>query len=138
MHKQLHNRPFDLLDFVDTILNAPVNTRKQAVSLPVDVVENSNQFLVYADLPGVSKDNIKIEFDKGQLSIIVESRANIEKQESEKVLLNERHLPKMSRTLHFGDNVDIDSIKANYKDGVLNLVIPKREAPVNLKQIIIE
>lgn len=138
MHTNLHNRPLDLFDLVENILSKPTNIKKQASLLAVDVIESTNQFLVSADLPGISKENIKIEFDKGNLSILADARPTIEKQEGDKVILNERQFSKLSRTLRFGENVDSEGIKASYKDGVLTLVIPKREAPVSLKHITIE
>lgn len=139
MNKNFLGTPFDLLQVLEQTFDQATNgkNRHQAL-LPVDVVESESQYLVYADIPGVGKENITIEFNKGDLSIDVASRAPVEKQENDKFVLNERRTSKKSRVLHFGENIDSDSIKAAYQDGVLMLTVPKREVPVNSKKINIE
>lgn len=136
MNRNLVNRPLDFLEAIDGLFNTRSITNERSL-LAVDVHEDEKKYTVLADTPGVSKDNIKISFDKGQLSIDIEERKVKETNEGEKVIMAERFYTKKTRVLNFGDNVDSEGITANYKDGVLQLEIPKREAVNTLKQIAI-
>ncbi len=104
-------------------------------SLKVDVKEDENQLFVHADAPGVKKEDIKIEFNKGTLFITVEKAQQNEKKEGERVLLSERSYVKRSRSLFLGDKVDESNISAEFKDGVLEIVLPKKESAKVVKQI---
>lgn len=137
MNTSLMNRPMDLLDVVDAVFgNRPLTQRID--TLAVDVTENENQYIIHADVPGVPKENIRVNFDKGQLSIEIEARKNNETREGEKLLRSERFYSKKSRFFNFGDRVNEDGIKASYKDGVLTLEVPKREEKVTMRQIAVE
>jgi HSP20 family protein len=137
MNTSLMTRPLDLFEVVDSVFGNGSKFSK-IDTLAVDVTENEKQYLVHADVPGVPKENIKVNFDKGQLSIEVEARQNNETKEGDKVLRSERFYSKKSRYFNFGDNVDESAITASYKDGVLTLEVPKREAPVTMRQIEIQ
>lgn len=136
INRNLTNRPLDFLDAIEGLFNTRNIPNANSV-LAVDVHEDEKKYTVLADTPGVSKDNIKVSFDKGQLSIDIEERKVKEVNEGEKTLMTERFYAKKTRVLNFGENVDAESITANYKDGVLQLEIPKREAINTLKQITI-
>lgn len=82
---------------------------------PVDVIETENGYKVVAEIPGVKKEDIQIEFEDGVLSI----SANIPKaDQNTKYLIHERRNQKLKRTINFGD-IDEDTIKANYENGLL-------------------
>ena len=82
---------------------------------PVDVIETENGYKVVAEIPGVKKEDIQIEFEDGVLSI----SANMPKIDTNtKYLIHERRNQKLRRTINFGDS-DEDTIKANYENGLL-------------------
>jgi HSP20 family protein len=82
---------------------------------PVDVIETENGYKVVAEIPGVKKEDIQIEFEDGMLSI----SANMPKIDTNtKYLIHERRNQKLRRTINFGD-IDEDTIKANYENGLL-------------------
>ena len=82
---------------------------------PVDVIETENGYKVVAEIPGVKKEDIQIEFEDGVLSI----SANMPKIDTNtKYLIHERRNQKLRRTINFGD-IDEDTIKANYENGLL-------------------
>ena len=85
-----------------------------------DVSETEKDFNLEIDLPGFKKDDIKIKFDEGMLTISAEKNEDIEERE-------ERHFGSMSRSWYVGEDINKDDIKASYKDGVLSLTVPKAE-----------
>lgn len=92
---------------------------------PLDVVETENGYRVIAEIPGVKKEDIKLEFEDGVLTIL----ANMPKiDKNTKYLIHERTNQKLRRTINFGDIKD-DSIKATYSDGLLfvDVVLKKDE-----------
>lgn len=91
----------------------------------VDVKEEANRFVIYADLPGVDLDAIEVQMDKNILSISGERPAP-ESAEGQRFSRQERHYGKFSRSFTLPDTADADAIVASGRNGVLEVVIPKR------------
>ena len=92
----------------------------------VDIVETKDGFEVKAELPGMKKDDIKIEFEDGVLTLTGERKS--EKEDKDKNFYRmERRYGKFQRCFALPKNVKVDEIKASYKDGVLTVNIPKAE-----------
>jgi len=90
----------------------------------VDIHEEAQRFLVRADLPGVKPADIEVTADKGVLTLRGERQ--IEKREADGHYSRvERVAGKFVRTFTLPDNVQSDAITAQFKDGVLELTIPK-------------
>ena len=90
----------------------------------VDIHEEAQRFLVRADLPGVKATDIEVTADKGVLTLRGERQ--IDKKEVDGHYSRvERVAGKFVRTFTLPDNVQTDAIKAQFKDGVLELTIPK-------------
>ena len=89
-----------------------------------DIKENENSIIVHADLPGVEKDNIKVNIEKNLL-IISGDRKQEKKEENDKYHRIERFYGSFQRQIRIPDNTDPTSIKANFENGVLNIEIPK-------------
>jgi HSP20 family protein len=109
----------------------PVNSEEQdtAAKFRVDVTESDKAYTVYADLPGVKKDDIQISIDGDQVSISAETKTEKEVREGERVLRTERHIGKFYRAFALGSVIDEDTANAKYADGVLELTLPKKAAP---------
>jgi HSP20 family protein len=103
----------------------------------VDVSEDDNQYLVRAELPGVKRDDINVTVENGVLTITAETKSEEEKKEGERYIRQERRYGKYMRSLRLGADIDERKVKANYKDGVLELVLPKTEA-VKPKRVTVE
>jgi len=88
----------------------------------VDVEENEDMFLVSADVPGVKKDDIKIDVSGNSLRVSGERRREV-KEEG----YYERSSGRFSRSFTLPENVDANKIEAHFEDGVLRLVLPKTE-----------
>ena len=94
---------------------------------PLDVRERADDFLIAAELPGVKKEDIGITLENGVLTISAETKSETEEKEGERVVRQERRYGKYTRSLRLGTQINEKAIKANYKDGVLELVLPKAE-----------
>ena len=92
----------------------------------VDVMENDNNIIVKAELPGVEKDKINVELNGRMLTIKGERSAETETKE-EKYYRKESMFGNFERCVMLPSEVDPESIKAQYKDGVLSVEIPKPE-----------
>jgi len=99
-------------------------TRDATWSPAVDIHEEADRFAVHADLPGVKPADIEITAEKGVLSL--RGTRNFEQRKDDGHYSRvERVSGKFVRTFTLPDNVQTDAIKASFKDGVLELSIPK-------------
>jgi len=112
----------DLFDW-DTNNYAAENT-----SLPsVNIIENEDNFVVEVAAPGMSKDDFHIEVKDNVLNIKSEKKVENEEKD-ENFLRREFSYSSFQRSFNLNkDVVDQDSIKANYKDGILSLTLAKKE-----------
>lgn len=94
-------------------------------SLRTDITETKDAYLVEADLPGFSKENIQIELENNQLTIRAKRDEKTElKDENDKIIRQERHFGEFVRSFYI-DNVDQDKIEATLEEGVLKIKLPK-------------
>jgi HSP20 family protein len=101
------------------------NTAGEASWAPaVDVHEEAQRFIVSADLPGVKPADIEVTADKGVLTLRGERQVEQRGVEGHYSRV-ERVSGKFVRTFSLPENVQTDAIKAQFKDGVLELTIPK-------------
>ncbi len=101
---------------------------------PVDLIEINNGFKVIAEMPGVLKEDIKIDFEEGILTI----EADKKKSAEEKYLINERTITHLKRKINLGD-INEDSIAAKLENGLLTVtILTKAFEEKPKKNIIIE
>lgn len=98
--------------------------QQPAVAPLVDIYENNDELLVIADLPGVSKDNLKVHLDKGQLRI---DGHRVDNGQGEGLSLEYRAVD-FRRTFAVPQGIDADHIRAELNQGVLRLHLPKTAA----------
>ncbi|MBE6029136.1 MAG: Hsp20/alpha crystallin family protein [Clostridiales bacterium] len=104
--------------------------KQQAAIMKTDVRELEDHYEVDIDLPGFKKDEIKLELEKGNLTVSTARNVNEEeKNEEGKVIRQERYMGAMQRSFYVGDFITEEDIKAKFEDGVLKLNVPKKEAP---------
>jgi len=96
--------------------------------MKVDVAEQNGDYRVVAELPGVKKEDIKVNIDGDQVSITAETRVAKEAKDGERVLHSERYVGKVSRAFRLADEIDESRASAKYADGVLELTLPKKAA----------
>ncbi len=93
----------------------------------VDVKEANGQYEVVVDVPGFSKEDIQVDFKDGYLSISGKKEESSETSEDEgHYIRKERSFGSFKRSFYVGE-VDEQAIKGNFKDGVLQLTVPKPE-----------
>jgi len=92
----------------------------------MDLTEAEDHYLLKADLPGLSEEDISIEVEHGQLTVSGEREAEHERSEEGWHRI-ERSFGKFSRTLTLPEGVDADAVTAEFDKGVLNVRIPKPE-----------
>jgi HSP20 family protein len=94
----------------------------------VNVKENSNEFQIDVAAPGMSKEDFNVNFDNGMLTISSEHENKKEEKDGEKVTRREFSYQSFQRSFTVAENaIDADKIKASYKDGILHIMLPKRE-----------
>ena len=91
----------------------------------VDIKEEANRFVLYADLPGVDPQDIEVQMDKGILTIKGERRGE-RTMETESFSRIERRHGTFHRRFALPDSADPEGISASGHNGVLQIVIPKR------------
>lgn len=118
--------PWGLINRLRRELDQSFDTvaREASFTPPVDIHEEAAQFVVRADLPGVKPADIEITAEKGVLSLRG-SRNFEQKGDDGHYSRVERVSGKFVRTFTLPENVQTDAIKAQFKDGVLELTIPK-------------
>ncbi len=99
----------------------------QMLSPRIDIVDQDNEYLVTADLPGVKKGDIEVSLDQGVLTISAKAEEEKKEEEKGKVIRHERFAGQYMRRLDLGSNVSEQGIKASFKEGVLSIIIPKIE-----------
>ncbi|WP_276956345.1 Hsp20/alpha crystallin family protein [Methanobrevibacter woesei] len=106
--------------------------KKTAVNgLYADLVEDEEKYYLRAWVPGIPKKEIEIEASDNELVIEVEfdSLADSIESEDKKVIINGLKTGKCTKTIHFEENIDIETIDAKANKGVLNIVVNKIQAP---------
>jgi HSP20 family protein len=91
----------------------------------VDVIEDAHGVTLWADLPGVARDSLEIRVQDGNLRI--EASASVPTREGLRLQHAEVRVPDFARSFTLGPEFDTSKIEANLKDGVLKLLIPRRE-----------
>jgi len=92
----------------------------------VDIAETEHEFLIKADIPGVDKDHVKVSVDNGVLTLHGERKSEKEEKDT-KFHRVERFVGTFTRRFTVPENVGVEGIKAVFKDGILNLHLPKTE-----------
>tara|TARA_Y100000768_G_scaffold387183_1_gene377598 strand:- start:9 stop:437 length:429 start_codon:yes stop_codon:yes gene_type:complete len=94
----------------------------------VNSIENNDSFEIDLAVPGMKKEDFSIELNDKILVISSESSNNIE---NDKMRLNEFNFSSFQRSFRVPDSVDQDKIKANYKNGILKIKLPKRKDSIS-------
>ena len=118
----------------------PVSYDARGEVLPrvkVDVAEKNGAYTVTAELPGVKKDDIQVSIDGAEVTLAAEVKREKEVSQDERVLHTERVYGKVSRSFTLPQEVDEAAAEAKFRDGVLELRLPKKAA-AQRKQISIQ
>lgn len=131
---------FDLIDdFFDGVYEPSVSNANKLSILRTDIEENPDSYILYVDMPGAKKENISVNFSNKNLKISYHEEKNENEGDKKhgKFLKKERFSGDYSRSYYFSD-VDKENIAANYKDGVLIVVLHKINHDNEVKSISIQ
>ena len=131
-------RPTSFRNFMDRFFNDDFSGgTAQSFTPRVDIAESDREFEVQVHVPGLKKDDIKIDLNENQLVISGERR--FENEKSEKNFRSvESYYGSFRRSFHVPEIVNQDKIDANYADGILYVTLPKDEKKVAKKTIAIK
>ena len=127
-------RPTLFGNLFDTMLEEFLNPATEAAreggafSPRIDVVETDRGYQVEADLPGVTKNDLKVSVDGSRVTIEAEVRRETERKEGESVMHAERVVRKYARSFELPHEVDDAQANAKRENGVLMLSLPKKQA----------
>ncbi|WP_121958273.1 Hsp20/alpha crystallin family protein [Petrotoga sp. 9PWA.NaAc.5.4] len=93
----------------------------------MDVYETEDDFVVECELPGLDKRDIKVKLDNDVLTISAEKRSSDEVKKGN-IYRQERYFGKIERSIRLPEYIDKDDIQAKYENGVLKVIIPKKES----------
>jgi HSP20 family protein len=122
----------DLRDEIDRLFESPVAEMTRTSHLlsgwtPVlDFYEDKDNLLVKVELPGMKREDIEVSLHEGSLSISGERKSE-EKHKDADVYRAERFIGRFQRTVSLPTPVATEKVKAQYKDGVLTITLPKTE-----------
>ena len=108
-----------------------------APRMKLDVAEKNGSYLVSAEVPGVKKEDIHVSIDGAQVTLEAEVKQEREAGKDERVLHVERAYGKATRSFTLPQEIDETKVEARYRDGVLELTLPKKAA-AQRKQITIQ
>ncbi len=119
-------------DMFDSFLESETSKMK------CDIYEAEGAYNLELDMPGFTKNDISIEYNKGTLTISAEKKTeNNEEEDNKKYIRRERFYGKLSRSFYLGD-IDEEAIKAEFKDGTLKVKAPKKDENISKKVINID
>lgn len=117
---------FNSLMKPSTFFNLEPTSKNFPFSPKIDVTEKDDHYLIHAELPGVPKENVKIEVSDGYLTLRGEKHMKVDKEDKQhKRIYTESSYGAFSRRFPLPEGVKQEDIKASFKDGVLNLTIPR-------------
>ena len=124
--------------YLDSIFDDFMEDRNNLDTMKCDIYEKDGAYHIEADIPGFKKEEISVECEDGYVTISAEKNTeNEENDENKKYLKRERFYGKTVRKFYVGD-IDSEKIKAEFKDGMLYVIVPKEEKLPNKKSIVIE
>lgn len=126
--------PFDQLntlrDEINRLFDTPFSNGGSDVlnawAPALDLYEDKDSLVLRAELPGMKKEDIDISIHDNTISVSGERR-NEKKYEGSQTSREERFFGRFTRSLKLPKQVDVSRVKANYKDGVLTVTLPKTE-----------
>jgi HSP20 family protein len=127
--RELNSLQSEMNRLFNTVFDGPSGTSGNVLRrwMPaMDLVESGDHFILRADLPGMSEEDVQVEFEDGTLTISGERKAEHEEHE-EGFHRVERSFGSFSRSLALPQGTDPDAVTARFDRGVLEVRIPKPE-----------
>lgn len=117
----------DLFNDLDRYFFGNGQPQDSAMRCKTDIQDKGDSYLLSAELPGFKKEDIKLDIDGDVLTITATHSEDSEKKDEGGYICRERHYGSYSRSFDVSA-IEQDKIRASYKDGVLELMMPKKDA----------
>lgn len=120
--------------YLDDIFDDFLSTKKEQ-NMKCDIYEENNNYHIEVDIPGFDKKDISVEVKDGYLTISAVKNNEVEDKDSKRnYIRRERVYGKYERSFYVGD-LDEDKINAEFNNGMLKIIVPKKEKQENKKII---
>ncbi|WP_394238691.1 Hsp20/alpha crystallin family protein [Niallia oryzisoli] len=95
-------------------------------SINVDVVETEQDYRITSELPGIKREQIDIDIIDHYVTITVQSSESLTEEDENRVVVRRQHsMQRSSRTISLPQPINEKTVKASYKDGLLEIIVPK-------------
>ncbi len=127
---KVNNRPFGNLfnDFLNEIPDAARSFGQELFAFPqTNIHETPEAYHLELIVPGRSKEDFKIQVEQGLLTISFDKKEETSSQDGYKTIRREFEFKSFKRSFSIDDKVDVNGIQARYENGVMKLLLPKKE-----------
>ena len=126
----MDNANSSLSDIFDTFFNDDLtNAFSMENQIKAQVKETDEAYLMEAEIPGVNKEDLRLDYDNNYLTISAMKNETFEDRQ-DNYLRQERHYGQIARSFYF-DNVEKEKIQAKFQNGLLDIILPKKEVSKN-------
>ena len=123
---------FDLFD--DFFGGNDLFPRRESSIMKTDIKEKKDKYVIQMDLPGYEKDNIDLQLKDGYLEVTASVEKEEDNSKDEKFVHKERFYGHCSRSFYVGDEISEEDIHAQFKNGILEIDIPKKDPKEELPE----
>ncbi len=92
----------------------------------INVTENNTAYTVHAEIPGMKKEDVKVQVDGNRVSINAETKQEKEEKAGERVICRECYKGSSYRSFTLGSDIDENKAQAKFENGILELTLPKK------------
>ena len=124
---------FDLFD--DFFGRDDFFPRRESQIMKTDIKEKKDKYVIQMDLPGYEKDNIDLQLKDGYLEVTASVEKEEDNSKDEKFVHKERFYGHCSRSFYVGDEISEEDIHAQFKNGILEIDIPKKDPKEELPEV---
>jgi HSP20 family protein len=118
-------------EIFDDLFDMPI--MKSGDIMRSDIYEEDDNYVVEMDIPGFNKEDLLVDYNNGYLNII--AKKETEQEKNKNYIRRERYYGEYKRSFYVGD-IDESLIKANFENGILKVIFPKKQLEDNSKKVI--
>ena len=126
---EIGRRTFTFYAADNTTMGVIFDNLNMNTAIKADIRETKEAYILEADLPGMRKEDINLEYNQNYLTIHAHKNETKE-DKKENYIRKERHYGEVSRSFYVG-NIDKSAISAKFENGVLEVILPKQEKLIN-------